>query len=140
MDVGPRQHRVVVNANSMASLEGTNRGNRDLYECKMVVRLTATGVDGVEVVVVVEEAGQGMKMRSAWVASGRKVNIGVDRGGGEGGWCVGEGREDCSYIFAKAVKNVELGAQVVCCRELWFVVWSSCADGVLLDFWFTRPG
>jgi len=79
MDVGPRQHRVVVNANSMASLEGTNRGNRDLYECKMVVRLTATGVDGVEVVVVVvEEAGQ--KMRSAWVASGRKVNM---CGGGE---------------------------------------------------------
>jgi hypothetical protein len=75
MDVGPRQHRVVVNANSMASLEGTNRGNRDLYECKMVVRLTATGVDGVEVVVVVvvvEEA----KMRSAWVASGKKVNMG----------------------------------------------------------------
>jgi hypothetical protein len=80
MDVGPRQHRVVVNANSMASLEGTNRGNRDLYECKMVVRLTATGVDGVEVVVVVVEggrgAGQGVKMRSAWVASGKKVNMG----------------------------------------------------------------
>ena len=93
--MGPRQHRVVVNANSMASLEGTKRGNRDLYECKMVVRLTATGVDGVEVVVVVEGGGvvgQGVKMRSAWVASGRKVNMGW-RGEGRSFFYSAKGRE-----------------------------------------------
>ena len=128
--MGPRQHRVVVNANSMASLEGTNRGNRDLYECKMVVRLTATGVDGVEVVEVVvgeeeEAAGQGVKMRSAWVASGRKVNM------------CGEGERRLFLYFAKGREKRWVG-----CSSCLLPGALVCGRRVLMEFcWiFGLPG
>ena len=119
--MGPRQHRVVVNANSMASLEGTKRGNRDLYECKMVVRLTATGVDGVEVVVVVvvEEAGQGVKMRSAWVASGRKVNM------------CGGGERRLFLYFAKGREKRWVG-----CSSCLLPGALVCGRRVMMEFWF----
>jgi hypothetical protein len=48
--------------------------------------------------------------------------VGVGGVGQKGQHGVERGRGGYFFILPKAVKNVGLGAQVVCCRELWFVV------------------